>query len=145
MARDDHVARASVDIEAGKAQVWDALVDPDQISQYMFGAKVRSDWVEGSEITWEGEWQGSDYQDRGEIIDIDPGNTLRYTHYSPLSGQPDAPENYHNVAVDLTGDDSVTTVTLTQDNNDTAEAAEHAEKNWQTMLDGLKYVVEKAP
>jgi len=33
-------------------------------------------------------------------------------------------------------------VTLIQDNNETAEAKDHSEGNWQTMLDGLKKVVE---
>jgi hypothetical protein len=36
-------------------------------------------------------------------------------------------------------------VTLIQDNNETAEAREHSEKNWQMMLDGLKAVVEEKP
>jgi hypothetical protein len=35
-------------------------------------------------------------------------------------------------------------VALTQDNNPTAEAAQHSKANWQKMLSGLKEVVEKS-
>jgi hypothetical protein len=65
-----------------------------------------------------------------------------YTHYSPLSGEPDRPESYHTVAIDLTAGDGRTTVKLTQDNNKDEEARKHSEENWETMLKGLKELVE---
>jgi hypothetical protein len=52
------IARASVTINAPSEKVWDALVNPEAIRQYMFGTNVVSDWREGSPITWRGEWQG---------------------------------------------------------------------------------------
>ena len=36
----------------------------------------------------------------------------------------------------------MTRVALSQDNNETAEAAEHSKANWEKMLSGLKEVVE---
>jgi hypothetical protein len=36
----------------------------------------------------------------------------------------------------------MTRVALSQDNNPTAEAAEHSRANWEKMLSGLKEVVE---
>ena len=67
---------------------------------------------------------------------------LRHTHFSPLGGKPDAPENYHTLTYTLADTGSGTEVTLEQDNNDGPEAAEHAAGNWRTMLDGLKATVE---
>jgi Activator of Hsp90 ATPase homolog 1-like protein len=64
------------------------------------------------------------------------------THFSPLSGQEDVPENYHTVSYDLRERDGVTHVMLRQDNNATAEEAEHSAKNWEMMLDGLRRHVE---
>ena len=64
------------------------------------------------------------------------------SHFSPLTGQPDAPENYHMVMIALSSEGARTTVTLTQDNNDSDEARAHSEKNWAAMLGGLKEVVE---
>ena len=136
------VARAAVDVEAPAGEVWDALVTPETIEKYMFGAKVDSDWKEGSPITWKGEWKGKPYEDKGEIVRCEPGRLLEYTHYSPLSGEPDAPESYHTVTIELAEKGGQTRVSLSQDNNPTAEAREHSEKNWATMLDGLKKVVE---
>lgn len=138
----DHVAEASVTVDAASERVWDALVDPADIEQYMFGTRVESDWEEGSSIVWKGEWEGKRYEDRGEILELEPRRRLRYTHYSPLSGAPDVPESYHTVTVELSEEGSVTRVLLTQDNNPTEEAREHSEKNWEMMLSGLKKHVE---
>ncbi len=52
-------AKASATINVPISKVWDALVNPDAIKRYMFGATVVSDWREGSSIVWEGEWQGA--------------------------------------------------------------------------------------
>jgi uncharacterized protein YndB with AHSA1/START domain len=143
MSDSDQVAKVSTVIDAPKEDVWEALTDPDAISEYMFGAKVTTDWMVGSPITWEGEWDGRPYQDSGVIREVRPPQVLEYSHFSPLSGQPDLPENYHFVRIEVVEDGSTTTVTLIQDNNETAEARDHSEKNWQTMLDGLKKVVEE--
>lgn len=138
----DYVARAAASIDAPLKVVWQALVDPEMISQYMFGTKVNSDWKVGSEITWSGEWNGKRYQDKGTILEIEPERRLRYSHFSPLSGEPDIPDNYHTVNIELSGGAPATTVTLTQDNNDSSEEKTHSEENWQSMLDELKKVVE---
>ena len=137
-----HVASAWVTVEAPPAKVWNALVNPETIRKYMMGADVVSDWKEGSGIVWEGEFDGKPYKDKGTILRKDTERLLQYTHFSPLSGQQDSPENYHTVTITLLPEGSVTTVTLTQDNNDTDEARAESERNWKTMLDGLKKVVE---
>jgi len=144
-ATQDLVAQASVTINAPPSRVWSALVTPSAIKQYMFGADVRSDWDAGSPITWSGEWQGKPFKDKGVIRQIKPQELLQYTHFSPLAGLPDTPENYHLVTIALADQGNQTRVTLTQDNNSTPEAKTHSEKNWKMMLDGLKKFVEGAP
>jgi uncharacterized protein YndB with AHSA1/START domain len=139
----DLIAKAAVVIDAPKAAVWKALVTPASIKQYMFGTDARSDFKKGSPITWTGVWEGKPYQDKGEILRIEPERVLQYTHFSPLSGQPDRPENYHTVTIELADSGSQTRVTLTQDNNPTEEARAHSEKNWTMMLSGLKKFVER--
>jgi len=139
------VARASITINAPRAAVWHALVTPSAIKQYMFGADVESDWIVGDPITWKGEWQGQKYEDKGVLLRVDPQRDLRYSHYSPLSGLPDSEENYHIVDIQLAGTGGPVKVILTQDKNPTEEAVEHAQKNWKTMLKGLKKHVERLP
>jgi len=138
----DFIAKAAVVIDAPKAAVWKALVTPAAIKQYMFGTDARSDFKKGSPITWEGEWQGKPYKDKGVIQRVEPERVLQYTHFSPLSGQPDRPENYHTVTIELADAGAQTRVTLTQDNNSTEEEKAHSEKNWTMMLSSLKKFIE---
>jgi uncharacterized protein YndB with AHSA1/START domain len=137
------IAKVSLTINATRDKIWDALVNPDAIKQYMFGTTVVTDWREGSPIAWKGEWEGKPYEDKGVILQFNPGRSLQYSHFSPLSGVPDMPENYHTVAIELSGEGDQTRVSLTQDNNSTAEAREHSEKNWMMMLTALKQFLEQ--
>ena len=139
----EHVATAQCEIDAAPEQVWRALTDPGLIKQYMFGSEVKTDWKPGSPITWQGEFEGRAYEDKGEIISFEPSRQLEVTHFSPLTGQEDRPENYHRVRYDLQPTNGGTSVRLTQDNSSSAEEAEHSAANWQMMLDGLKKVVEQ--
>jgi uncharacterized protein YndB with AHSA1/START domain len=138
-----YVATAQCEIDAPPGEVWRALTDRELIKQYMFGSEVTTDWKPGSPITWQGEFEGRAYEDKGEIISFEPGRLLEVTHFSPLTGQDDRPENYHRVRYDLQPTDAGTRVQLTQDNNSSREEAEHSGANWQMMLDGLKKVAEQ--
>ena len=136
------IATAQASINAPVPKVWKALTDPALIKQYMFGATVKSDWKKGSAITWSGEMNGKKYEDRGEILNIEPEKALTYSHFSPLSGQPDVPENYHTVSITLAEEGDATAVTLTQDKNGSEKEKAESEKNWNSMLQGLKKIVE---
>ena len=136
------VATAEIDIEATRAKVWAALTEPDQIKQYFFGTTVKTDWQPGSPITWSGEYEGKPYEDKGEIVEVDEPSTLVMTHYSPMSGQDDKPENYHTLSYTLTDRDGGTHVELSQDNNGSDDEAEQATATWKQLLDGLKAHVE---
>jgi uncharacterized protein YndB with AHSA1/START domain len=139
----DQIAKAAVTIDAPAAKVWEALVDPEAITQYMFGTNVTTDWREGSPVVWKGEWKGKSYEDKGVLLEVKPERRLKYSHFSPLSGLPDKPENYHTVTIELSGKGDQTEVSLSQDNNPTEEAREHSEKNWEMMLAGLKKYLEQ--
>ena len=131
-------------IEAPPAKVWRALTDPDQVREYMHGTNLASDWVIGDPITWSGEWKGKPYVDKGTVLEVAPERRLSYTHWSPMGGSEDRPENYHTVSIDLTPEGLKTKLTLTQDNNPTqAEADAMAENNWGPMLEGLKATAER--
>ena len=136
------MASASISINAPGEKVWEALVDPKAIKQYMFGTNVISDWREGSPIIWRGEWQGKTYEDKGVILQLIPGRTIQYSHFSPLSGLPDKPENYHIVTIELSAAGDESHVRLTQDNNETEEERDHSAENWGMMLSALKKYLE---
>jgi uncharacterized protein YndB with AHSA1/START domain len=97
----------------------------------------------GSPIAWKGEWKGTAYVDKGTVLEFEPEKLLKYTHWSPMGGSADRPENYHTVTYELAAKGGKTTLTLTQDNNATEEAAdEMAANNWGPMLEGLKKTAE---
>ncbi len=144
MITDDFIANATISINSNKKEVWDALVNPVAIKQYMFGTDVESGWREGSEIIWKGEFKGKKYEDKGVILKIEPEKLLRYSHYSPLSGKPDISDNYHFVTIHLADGAKSTEVSLTQDNNADENARDESEKNWGAMLEGLKKYVENS-
>ena len=137
------VSTASTTINAPIEKVWDALVNPAMIKQYMFGTEVVSDWRVGSPIVWKGDYQGKAYEDKGVLLRLQPERELQYTHFSPLSGKPDQPENYHTVTLALSRQGDATTVSLAQDNNPDEAAREETAKFWGGMLDSLKGLLEK--
>jgi uncharacterized protein YndB with AHSA1/START domain len=136
------VAEATTTINAPVSVVWDALINPDMIKQFMFGSEAVSDWQEGSPIVWKGEWEGKPYEDKGQILKMERERMLRYSHYSPLSGTPDVPESYHTLTYELSAEGEKTNVALSQDKNASEEERAHAAGMWEKMLVSLKNVVE---
>lgn len=133
---------SSLTINAPAAKVWKALTDAAIVKQYFFGTNVKSDWKKGSPIIWEGEWDGKTYQDKGKILDIDPGKYVKYNYWSSMSGTEDKPENYANITYTLDETGGKTELTITQDNIKNKEAREHSEQNWQSIFGKMKEMVE---
>ncbi len=134
-------------VNASSSAVWKALTSATTFKQFFFGSDISTDWSVGSPIRFRGEWKGKPYEDKGNIQAFDVGKRLAFTHWSPLSGMEDKPENYHIVTFDLRPANTVTEVVLTQTNQNDAEPLtpenrrEYA-KNWTMVLDGLKKAVE---
>ena len=136
-------AQVNKTIRAPAIQVWSAITTPATLKKFFFGADVETDWSIGSPIRMKGDFKGKTYEDKGEILAVEPQQRLSFSHWSALSGQADTPENYHVVTFDLTPEGEETKVTLSQSNltggatpSDVAHRAEY-EKNWTMVLDGL--------
>ena len=138
-----YVASSTITIDAPRSRVWSAITDRAAIKEFMFGTEVVTDWRPGSAILWRGVWDGKDYEDKGVIVELESERRLVTTHFSPLSGQDDVPENYHTLTWSLEDGPDTTLLTLTQDNNATAEAAEHSKDMWDNVVKGVKEVAER--
>ena len=137
------VAEKRITINASADAVWQALTDPALVKQYMHGTNMETSWKVGSPITWKGEWKGKAYEDKGKVLALEPKKLLRTTHWSPMGGSEDKPENYHTVTYELAERGGKTILTLKQGNNASQEEADTmAEKNWGPVLEGLKTVAE---
>lgn len=136
-------AQVNKTIQASAIQVWNAITTPATLKKFFFGADIETDWSIGSPIRMKGEFKAKKYEDKGEILAVEPQQRLSFSHWSAVSGQADAPDNYHIVTFDLTPEGKETKVTLSQSNliggatpSDVAHRAEY-EKNWTIVLDGL--------
>jgi uncharacterized protein YndB with AHSA1/START domain len=135
--------KVTVEVNASPDKVWEALVTPELIKKYLFGADTITDWKVGSPITFQGEYEGKAYRDKGTILEFNPHRTLRYSYWSPMSGIEDKPENYMAVTFSLSEAAGLTILTLTQENIPDEKTKTHSEENWRKVLAGLKSLVEK--
>ncbi len=138
----DLTTKASIAIEAPAAKVWEALTTESLIKRWFFGVDTETDWVEGSPIVHRGEYQGKPYQDKGTILKVEPGRRLVHTHWSPVSGLPDSPENYQEVSWVLSERDGTTELTVSEVNLPSEEAKAVSEEGWRSALAGLKDLLE---
>jgi len=137
------IAKSSVQINNTVDEAWKALVNPEIVEKYMLGSQQLSDWRKGSSIKWKKDFNGRKFEDKGEILEITPQKSLKYTHYSPASGRPDVPENYQTVSVILKENAKGTTIELTSDNNTSEEEKTMSEHIWALYLQGLKIIMDK--
>lgn len=139
-----HIVTVTRTIHANADRVWNVLTDSNLVGKWMMGARVESTWQPGASITWSGELDGKPYQDKGEILKVDPKSQLEYTHFSAMSGAEDKPENYHRVAWQIEKDGSSTKLTLTQTGATSAKEAEQFTEGWRSMLDQFRDLAETA-
>ena len=85
-------------IDASLEKVWRGLTDPEIIKLYLHGTQTITDWKVGSEIVFQGEYEGHVYRDHGQILEFTPHKKISYTYFSGFLGLPDVPENYMEVS-----------------------------------------------
>ena len=135
------IAKASIEIKASPARVWQALTDPDEIKKYWFGTTAKSDWKVGSPITFTGVWEGKEYEDKGVIVKNEQQKVLQYTYWSNFTGKADTPENYDTVTFELESDGKVTNLAISQTSDEAGR--KKSEENWQQLLESIKSALEK--
>lgn len=139
----DHIANASLFINASPEKVWQALTTPELIKQYFFGTDAVSDWHVGSKLEWKGVWEGKEYLDKGVILEFNPPRRFSYTYLSSMSGKEDKPENYAIVTYELEPINNGTQLTVIQTGSESKESAEHSGENWTSVFNGMKEMLEK--
>jgi uncharacterized protein YndB with AHSA1/START domain len=139
-----NTAQASIVINTPASVVWDGLTNPAIIKQYMFGTDTTSDWKKGSTVTYTGEWEGKPYKDTGVILEVEPNRLLVMDYSSSFSEGSGSSKDSRLLTYKLeTQDDSSTVLTVTQDNNPDAAAAQESTQNWQYILGELKKLLEQ--
>jgi uncharacterized protein YndB with AHSA1/START domain len=138
------IAKSESIFKAPPEKIWEALTEPSLVKQWLFGTDMSvSSWEVGGKIQYKGVWEGKSYEDKGEILEIEPQKKLVSSYFSGLSGKEDIPENYQRVSYILEPVEGGTKLIITQEGNPTEASAKHSEGNWNMVLDSMKKVVEK--
>lgn len=138
------VAKSEIEINADIARVWNALIDPELIKQYLFGTEAVSEWKVGSTISFKGKWEDRDYEDKGIILILEENKTFQYAYWTSFSGLEDKRENYVNITYELSAEGQSTILSVTQDNIDTEEMIDGISDNWKLILNEIKKIIEES-
>lgn len=131
----------TVTINAPTSEVWSALTDSATIQKFMWGTHATSEWKKGSPLTFEGEWEGKAYREKGIILEIEREKLMKYTYLS--SGIDDKPENYAIVTYRLSGNNGTTQMSVTQEGAKNQESLDHSKDGWKSILGNLKKLLEE--
>gem|GEM_PF-273292 len=133
----------SIEIDGSPADVWDAMTNPNKIKVYLYGTETITDWKVGSPIIFQGEYEGHQYKDKGNVLENEPNKLLKYNYWSGFSGAEDIPENYQIITykIDDIGDGK-TVFTWYQEGFQSEENMKHSQDGMPAMLEQIKYVVE---
>lgn len=142
--RHDLIVSRSIDIKASPSVVWNALTDPSIIKEYLFGTETITDWKEGSGITFQGEYQGQMYRDKGIVQENVTNEILSYLYWSGFSGLPDQPENYSLVTYLLQPlEPGITRFTWTTKGFANEESFKHSDAGMSELLEKMKEIIER--
>jgi len=140
--RNDLSVSESIYVSATTEQVWEALTNPEIIKEYLFGTETITDWKVGSEIIFQGEYEGHKYCDKGIVRENIPNQLLSYNYWSGFSGLEDKVENYSLVTYTVEKDTNSTKFTWTQKGFATEQGYEHSKSGMEAFLRQIKGIIE---
>lgn len=142
--RHDLEISGSIEINADPAKVWRGLTDPSRIKEYLFGADTLTSWEIGSEVIFQGEYNGHKYRDKGIILEKELNKTISYSYWSGFFGLEDKPENYSRVTYRLHDlGNGKTEFTWIQRGFGSEDGHKHSQSGMRTFLEKIKDVIEK--
>lgn len=137
------IASGTVAIQASHEKIWEVLTQPEYIRVYLFGTAVKTDWAAGSPITFEGNYQGKTYLDKGNVLENKPNERLQYNYWSGFPGLEDTPENYSLVTYSIEQtDEGHCNFTWHQQGFASEEGKCHTEEALKAMLQQIKKLAE---
>ena len=136
-------ASASTEINASAESIWEVLTSPEKIAIYLYGTQTETDWQAGSPIKFTGNYNGTEYHDKGKVLENNPHKLLKYSYWSSMSRTEDKPENYFIVSYILEVSSSKNIkLTWLQTNMSSTKSVEHTEQGLPSMLNKIKELAE---
>lgn len=140
-----------ITINAPASKVWDVLTNPEQTKKYMFGCEAISYWKPDDLLLWKGMWEDKEMVFvKGYIVSIEPNKHLAYTTFDPNNPNlKDIPGNYTTVTYDLSEEDGMTLLKVTQGDFATVDDGEkrfnevnNNGEGWNPILIEIKKIAE---
>jgi uncharacterized protein YndB with AHSA1/START domain len=140
----DFVTEYSTDItiHAPADKVWEVLTSAMSIKEFL-NVTVATSWEKGSAITYQHNYEGETFIDKGVILDIIPQQLLHLAYLPALGNLEDKPDNYQDITVEVTAMDSITTVKITQANIKDGFFGKRAPEIWGEVLRSIKEIAER--
>lgn len=133
----------SIEINTTKDVLWDVLINPDKIKLYLYGTEAVSNWGVGDPILFQGSYEGTSYQDKGNVLQVMPGALFQYNYWSSFSPMEDKPENYCIVTYTI---ESISANKVlfrwTQEGFASTEGQAHAQAGMAGLLKQIKEIAE---
>jgi len=131
------VAESQVNTQKSQEELWDALTNPDKIAKYLFGTETITTWEEGSDIVFQGVYEGHKYKDKGKVVNFKINQRLTYLYWSQFSGIEDKIENYGEVDVTIVANKNERTLNWKQTGFSSPKNCEHTQAGLEKMLEQI--------
>ncbi len=136
--------QASKEFNKSVNELYDAWINPDKLKQWWHPAEnklvnVENEVQEGGHIKYEFETANSEqaFVITGEYKEVQPAAKLVYSWNWQLPGNNAIKDNHFELTVAFSGDDSSSTINITQHNLDDAESVHPHRKGWEDELESL--------
>jgi uncharacterized protein YndB with AHSA1/START domain len=132
-----------VEINCNVETLWAILTKAEYTKQYMFNCAVGTDWKVGSDVHWEGEFNGVRAFQKGKVISITPGQQVTYSTIDSNGPLEDIPSNYIHVSYTLHDINGISHLTISNETfDDSTERMSHIKQGWDMVIDKIKEVAE---
>jgi uncharacterized protein YndB with AHSA1/START domain len=133
-------------INSAASIVWKTLTEPELMKQWMGDPEteidIQTNWQVNSPIVIAG-FHHLKFENKGTVLQFEPGQALKYNFLSSLSRLPDIAENYTTVGFTLSPTDNQTALTLVITNFPTETIYRHLDFYWRTTIELIKQLAEK--
>jgi uncharacterized protein YndB with AHSA1/START domain len=143
---DQKIFEKAIEIHAPASRVWQALTIPASMKEWMMPGmelEILTDWKVGGPLLVRGRMNGRDFENRGTVLQFEPGKHLQYSHLSSISRLPDRPESYSILDFVLQPTGERTILTLTLSNFPSGSIYKHLSYYWNVILEVLKRWIEE--
>ena len=138
-----HSLHLSQPLSTPPATLWPLLTTRHHSARWLAPFHLESTWTPGGPFAIVGELAGKPYAETGELLALEAGRRLQFSHWSPLWRVPDVPAWRAVMTWELVDDgDGGCTFGLTHELPDVEAIAEHARFFWQGALWRLAALVE---